>query len=216
MVGRPILRGWSHAVAVGPALIGAALLVVSLRGDSIKQLALLVYGATLVALFVVSAAYHLHPWSPERRATVRRIDRAAIFVVIAGTYTPIVVTVLSGPNRIAMISAIWVLAISGVVLVIGRIPVRPIFLTGLYLTLGWFSVIIMPLVVERVGWGGFAILVAGGVFYSLGALVYALKRPRLWPAVFSYHEVFHLLVIAASACFFLFMVENVVPLHPVQ
>jgi hemolysin III len=212
-VRRPIFRGWSHALAIGPALVGTALLVASARGDPIKQLSLLLYGATLVSLFSVSTVYHRHTWSLERRARFRRLDTATIFVMIAGTYTPIVVTVLSGLTRVAMFSAIWILAISGVVLVVCRIPVRHGILTGLYLALGWVSLIIMPQVVQRVGWGGVATLAAGGVFYSLGAAAYALKRPRLWPAVFSYHEVFHLLVIAASACFFLFMVQHVVPLQ---
>jgi hemolysin III len=209
---RPVLRGWFHALAIGPAVGGTAVLVGAALGDGVKQLSLLLYGATLISLFTVSAVYHVGTWSPERRAMIRRLDNANIFVMIAGTYTPIVVIVLSGFARVAMLAAIWTLALAGVVVVVRRISVRHSILIGLYLTLGWLAVLVLPLLQQRVGWGGIAILAAGGVFFSLGAASYGLKRPRLWPSVFSYHELFHLLVIAASASFYVFMVRDVIPL----
>jgi hemolysin III len=199
-------------LAIVPALIGTAVLVASAGDDSVKQISLLVYGATLVLLFTVSAIYHVGTWSLERRAMIRRFDTSNIFLMIAGTYTPVVVTVLSGTARIVMLSAIWALALAGVVIVVTRISMRHGILIGLYLALGWLSIFVLPLLVQRVGWIGVANLAAGGVFYSIGAAAYGLKRPRLWPSVFSYHELFHLLVIAASASFYLFMVRNVVPL----
>ncbi|HLZ07006.1 MAG TPA: hemolysin III family protein, partial [Chloroflexota bacterium] len=202
---RPVLRGWLHALAIGPAVIGTTILVGAAPGDSVKQLSLLIYGATLIWLFTVSAVYHVGTWSTERRATIRRLDNANIFVMIAGTYTPIVVTILSDFARVAMLAAIWTLALAGVVVVVRRISMRHGILIGLYLALGWLAVFVLPLLEQRVGWGGIATLAAGGVFFSLGAVAYGLKRPRLWPAVFSYHELFHLLVLAASASFYLFM-----------
>jgi hemolysin III len=209
---RPVLRGWLHALAIGPAVIGTAVLVGAAPGDSVKQLSLLLYGATLISLFTVSAIYHVGTWSPERRAMIRRLDNSNIFVMIAGTYTPIVVTVLTDFARVAMLAAIWTLAIAGVFVVVRRISLRHGILIGLYLALGWLAVLVLPLLEQRVGWGGIALLAAGGVFYSLGAASYGLKRPRLWPSVFSYHELFHLLVIAASASFYLFIARDVVPL----
>jgi len=209
---RPLLRGWSHALAIGPALLGTVVLVEATRGDDVKQVSLLLYGVTLVMLFVGSAMYHLPTWSPESRSTLRRIDQANIFLMIAGTYTPIAVTVLSGLVRSTLLSLIWTLAVGGVAITIGRLAVSRGALVGLYLALGWISVAVMPLVVQRVGWIGFGEIAAGGLLYSVGALVYRAKRPRLWVAVFSYHEVFHALVIAAAGAFYVFMVHNVVPL----
>ena len=210
---RPVLRGWFHALAIGPAVVGTAVLVGAALGDGVKQLSLLMYGATLISLFTVSAIYHVGTWAPERRAKIRRLDNANIFVMIAGTYTPIVVIVLSDFARVAMLAAIWTLALAGVVVVVRRISTRHGILIGLYLALGWLAVLVLPLLQQRVGWSGIAILAAGGIFFSLGAASYGLKRPRLWPAVFSYHELFHLLVIAASASFYFFMVRDVVPLE---
>jgi hemolysin III len=209
---RPLLRGWLHALAIVPALLGTVVLVDATRGDGVKQASLLLYGVTLVLLFVGSAMYHVPTWSPESRATLRRIDHANIFVMIAGTYTPIAVTVLSGLVRAALLSLIWTLAIGGVAITLGRLSVPRGVLVALYLALGWISVAVMPLVVQRVGWVGFGEIAAGGVLYSLGAIVYKVKRPRLWAAVFSYHEVFHALVIAATGAFYVFIVQNVVPL----
>ena len=209
---RPLLRGWSHALAVALALFGTIVLVNATRGDNLKQLSLLLYGTTVVLLFTISATYHLGRWAPPERARLRRVDHATIFVMIAGTYTPIAVTILSGPARIALLAGIWALALLGVGLVLYRGPVRRGVLTALYLALGWLSVAIMPLVIERVGWAGVANLAAGGLLYSVGAVAYALKRPRLWASVFGYHEVFHLFVIAAGGAFYIFMLQEVVSL----
>jgi len=162
---RPILRGWFHALAIGPAVVGTGLLVGAALGDGIKQLSLLLYGATLIWLFTVSAIYHVGTWSPERRAMIRPLDNANIFVMIAGTYTPIVVIVLSDFARVAMLLAIWTLALAGVVVVVCRISMRHGILIGLYLALGWLAGLVLPLLQQRVGWGGIAILTAGGVFF---------------------------------------------------
>ncbi len=208
---RPLLRGWSHAVAVVPALAGAVVLVVATRGDPAKQVSLAVYGTGLTLLFAISALYHRGGWSPSWRAAWRRIDHANIFIVIAATYTPVAVNVLDGWLRVAVLVTIWVTALIGASLVAAPIRLPRAAAVTLYIAVGWLAIVITPALYARVGLAALCLLLAGGVLYSLGATAYALRRPRLWPRVFGYHEVFHLLVIAASASFFVFIALTVVP-----
>ncbi len=211
--GRPLLRGWLHALAVPVAIAGTLVLWDLSRGSATKQWSLLLYGLTLVALFTTSAAYHIPVWSPERRAVLRRFDRSTIFLLIAGTYTPIVAVTLRDPARIIVLATVWTLALIGVGTVVGRLVLPRWSRTALYLALGWISVFVAPLVAQRVGWTDLGLVLAAGVLYSFGAVAYGLKRPVLWSRVFGYHELFHLLVIAASASFFAFMLRDVVPLN---
>jgi hemolysin III len=208
---RPILRGWSHTIAIAPALAGAVALVVVARGDAAKQASLAVYGTALTLLFTVSALYHRIGWSPTWRAVWRRIDHANIFVVIAATYTPVAVNVLDGWMRVTVLLTIWLAALAGATLMAARIELpRPAMVVA-YVAVGWIALIIVPSLYTRLGMTGVALLFAGGLLYSLGAITYAFQRPNLWPRVFGYHEVFHLLVIAATAVFFVFIALVVVP-----
>lgn len=212
LVRRPLLRGWSHAVAAVPAGLGAAALVAHAHGDHLKQLSLGVYGAGLALLFAVSALYHCRVWSPVLAAWLRRVDHANVFILIASTYTPVAVTVLSGWGRLVALGTVWTTAAAGMALVLVSERLPRLARTALYVGAGWASVLLMPATFARVGWDGLAYLATGGVLYSLGALAYAAQRPRLWPRVFGYHEVFHLLVLVASAAFFAFMAREVAPL----
>jgi len=207
---KPLLRGWSHAVSIVPAAAGALALVASAGENGALRLSLMVYGSSLVMLFAVSASYHLVGWSAAWQRRWRRFDRATIFVAIAGTYTPVVVGVLGDWARPATLATIWALAAAGVVLVLSPVPVpRPLSVIA-YVGTGWVALAVLPELATRIGPSALAFLLAGGVLYSLGALVYALQRPRLWPRVFGYHELFHLLVIAATAVFFTFIATHVV------
>jgi hemolysin III len=209
---RPYLRGWSHALAVAPAVAATIVLVVLARDDRGRQLGLLVYGLTSVLLFSISAVYHIGTWSPSTRAALRRLDHTNIFLLIAGTYTPVTVTVLDGAWRISILAAVWALALLGILLTVvamHRVPRSA--LTLCYLAQGWVALVALPKIGGAVGWGGLAFLLGGGLLYSLGACTYAVQRPRLWPRFFGYHEVFHLLVIAANTVFFLFMLLRIVP-----
>jgi hemolysin III len=208
---RPLLRGWSHALAIVPAVIGATVLVVSAHDSAIKRLSLVVYGIGLTLLFTISTLYHRGPWSPRVLAVWRRLDHASIFVMIAATYTPVIVVVLGGWMRIAMLAGIWVLTAAGALIVTTRVTVPRYALVLLYVAVGWSALVALPAMAARLGPSGMAYILAGGALYSLGALAYALRRPRLWPSVFGYHEVFHILVIAATAVFFAFIAGRIVP-----
>jgi hemolysin III len=199
---RPRLRGVSHqwaffaAVAAGVALVASA-------GSGRARVAAAIYAFSVAALFGTSAVYHRVTWrSPRTRLRMRRLDHSMIFVVIAGTYTPFALLVLRGALATAILVIVWAGAAAGVALqfVPGR---RPRWLTALpYVALGWVAVAALGQMVDHLGVGTTLLVAAGGVLYTLGAVVYAFRRPDPAPAVFGYHEVFHAFVIAGAALHF--------------
>jgi hemolysin III len=198
---KPLLRGVSHQVAFFVALLAGAVLVV--RANSARAvIASLVFGSSLALLFGVSALYHRVRWTPQQRQRMRRLDHAAIFILIAGGYTPLFLLVPSTSGGHVALWAIWMGAVIGVAKSIAWAN-APKWVTALLcVTLGWT---VVGQVVDRApaaGWLAVGMLVACGVLYSLGALVYALKRPDPFPRIFGYHEVFHAIVVVASACLF--------------
>jgi hemolysin III len=198
---KPLLRGVSHQIAFFVALPAAAVLARSARPGA-QFWAAIVFGASLLTLFGVSALYHRVDWGRAGRARMRRLDHSAIFLLIAGGYTPLLVLVpRPGAGRGAL-AAIWIGATLGVAksLLWPHAPkwLMPLLCVGL----GWVGVGEVLARASFLGHREIAALAASGVLYSLGALVYAVKRPDPFPRVFGYHEVFHALVIAASALLF--------------
>ena len=211
---KPLLRGYLHAAAAVAALAGTVLLCLLTRHDLPKLISLLIYGATSVFLFGWSALYHIGKWSASRRATFRLVDHANIFILIAGTYTPIVFNVMSGWWRTSILSLIWVLAVLGILMTLVIIPSLHLsrrISAIMYVAMGWVVIAAIPEIVAQVGIPGLLLLILAGVLYTLGAVAYALRKPTLWSRVFSYHEVFHLFTILANGAFFTFMLLYVVP-----
>ncbi len=193
---RPILRGVSHLVAAilaPPALVALLLLAASPRA----YVSGAVFGVSLMLLFGTSAAYHLVPWSSVK-AVLRRADHASIFVFIASAYTPFCLKVLGDSWGIPLLAAVWSAAVLGIVFRVAWSEVPRWLGVGLYLGLGWLALAaVWPFAQrapEMLPW-----LVAAGLLFSLGGMVYARRRPDPFPRVFGYHEVFHLLVIAGVA-----------------
>lgn len=207
---RPRLRGWSHLLVAVPWAVATIVLVALAAGHPARQAGLALYGAASVWLFAISGLYHVVTWPPRRRATLRRLDHANIFLLVAATYTPVMLTLTSPAWGVSIVTAVWVLAAAGVGVSLARLALPRGVLAGLYLLLGWVSIVAMPVVAAAVGVGGMAMLIGAGLLYSVGAVAYALRRPTLAPAWFGYHELFHALVIAANALFFAFMVVEVV------
>ena len=207
---KPLLRGYSHAVAAVVAGAGTVVLLARTAGDTPKLISVLIYGVSLVVLFTVSALYHVGSWSPSRRAVLRRLDHTNIFLFIAGTYTPVAVNVLDGAWRIVVLATLWAAALCGAVAVAPQLRIPRGALVAVYLLMGWVGLLVLPQIAARVGWG-VLLIAGGGALYSVGAVMYALRRPRLWPRVFGYHEAFHLMVIAASCLFYAFVVSFIVP-----
>jgi hemolysin III len=193
---KPLLRGVSHEIAAAFALAGGVALAQMAHGTR-ATVAAAVYGASLFMLFGTSALYHRPRWSPRLYVVMRRLDHAAIFVLIAGTYTPICLLVPSR-NGLLLLAGVWTGALAGVVFSV-LWPRAPKWLNAaLYVALGWAVVPVMGELASALGIGGIALLGGGGVLYSVGAVIYALRRPDPFPTVFGYHEVFHLLVILAA------------------
>lgn len=206
---KPRLRGWSHLIATGPAVAMTVVLLALARGHTGRQFALLVYGAASVVLFAVSGLYHTINWAPRPRALLRRLDHANIFLLVAGTYTPVVLTLLTGAWMITLISVTWAIAAVGIALVVPSTRLPRQVLASLYLVQGWVAIVALPVIVGVVGYSGLALLLAAGGLYSLGAVAYVLRWPTIVKGWFGYHEVFHVFVIAANATFFGFMVAEV-------
>ena len=207
---RPLLRGLLHAYAFWVALAAGAVLV-ALAPDATARIAALIYGIGLCALFAASGLYHRWRWDPRWRPVLRRIDHSTIFVFIAASYVPVALLVLSDGLRVAVLVAVVAGAAGGVALTVG-FPGAPAWLDALaYLALGWVAIVAVPDLVDRLPGVPLALLLAGGVLYSAGAVVYATRRPDPWPRTFGFHEVFHTLVILAAAAHFAAMAGWVIP-----
>ena len=199
---RPRLRGVLHQYAFFVSLASGTLLVL-LAATTRASVAAASYAASVSALFGVSALYHRVTWTTPARRRMRRLDHSMIFLLIAGTYTPVGLLVLEGTLATVVLALVWGGAVAGIVLELAW-TTAPRWLGGtVYLALGWVAVVAMPQLFARLGVAGGLLIVAGGLVYSAGAAVYALRRPDPVPLVFGYHEVFHLLVIAGVAAHFL-------------
>ena len=199
---KPRLRGVFHQYAFFVSLASGALLVL-LAATARASVAAAIYAASVSALFGVSALYHRVTWTGPARRRMRRLDHAMIFLLIAGTYTPVGLLVLKGSLATVVLAVVWGGAVAGIVLELAWTR-APRWLGGaVYLALGWVAVVAMPQLFARLGLAGGLLIVAGGLIYSAGAAVYGLRRPDPVPAVFGYHEVFHLLVIAGVVAHFL-------------
>ena len=162
-----------------------------------------VFSVTITCMFAASALFHRVQWTDRGRCRMRRADHTAIYLVIAGGYTAYGLIVLAGSWRIAVLATVWTAVVVAIALRIAWVN-GPGWVTAVNgVTLGWISLVILPKVVEDVGIGGLLLLLAGGIFYTSGALVYAWRRPNPSPTVFGYHEVFHTLVIAGVLCHYL-------------
>jgi hemolysin III len=195
---KPRLRGVSHQWAFFVALVaGAALVIAAPSGRA--TLAATIYAISVVAMFGASALYHRIDWkSIGARRWMRRLDHSMIYVMIAGTYTPFALLVLHGGLARAILITVWTGATLGIALKM-LWPDTPKWLTAaVYVALGWVAVAAFPELAGELGVAGMALIAGGGVLYTAGAIVYALRRPDPAPAVFGYHEIFHVLVIAAA------------------
>lgn len=196
---KPRLRGVSHQWAFFASLLTGAILV-ALAPSGSATLAAAIYAVSVSALFGSSALYHRVNWaSAKARAWMRRLDHAMIFVLIAGTYTPFAVLVLHGPLATAILIAVWGGALAGIVFKLVWLDAPKWVISLVYVALGWVAVAAMPQMLSELGLGAVVLVALGGVLYTVGAVIYALRRPDPSPRVFGYHEIFHVLVIVAAA-----------------
>lgn len=199
---KPRLRGVLHEAAFAISLITGTALICLADGARARTAAT-VYAVSVALLFGTSAAYHRGPWSGRSRDVMKRLDHSMIFILIAGTYTPFALLLLSGVTRWVVFGIVWGGALIGVVLRnTVRRPARWLFVM-LYLTLGWVALGMLPQLQDSGGWAVVVLLLVGGLFYSLGAIVYALRRPNPSPRWFGFHEVFHAFTLLAFVTHYL-------------
>jgi hemolysin III len=193
---KPRLRGVLHEAAFAVSLVTGTALV-CLAPDTQARVAAVIYAVSVALLFGTSAAYHRGPWTGRSHEVMKRLDHSMIFVLIAGTYTPFGLLLLSGASQWVVLGIVWGGALFGIVLRnLIRRPARWLFV-ALYIGLGWVAVAFLPQILDAGGLHILALLVAGGALYTAGAVVYALRRPDPSPRWFGFHEVFHAFTLAA-------------------
>jgi hemolysin III len=194
---KPLLRGRIHVAALVAAVPAGVLLVAGARAGA-PRVAAAVYAASLVILYAASSAYHRLARTHRSQRLLRRLDHSSIYLLIAGSYTPVVAVVLEGWWRVALLVAVWTAAIVGVVLKLAWFESVPIVGAGLYIVMGWAAVAVAPSIAAAVPASTMALIVAGGLLYTLGAIVLLTKVPNPSPRVYGYHEVWHTMVVVAG------------------
>ena len=204
--------GLSHLLGAVLSAAGLIALLGLSWGKPWHRVAFSIYGASLILLYTASALLHSLPASPQRVEKLLAFDQVAIFFLIAGTYTPLCLVMLRGPWGWALLGVVWSLAVAGAAIrLFGRGV--PLWLPQLlYLVMGWLCVLAYQPLARALSLPAFGWLLAGGMIYSVGAVVYTTERPRLWPGRFGSHDLWHILVLAGSICHFIFMAAFVVPL----
>jgi hemolysin III len=200
---KPRLRGWLHLGTL-PFALGVGLFLTANGHTHADRVAVAVFTATACLLFGTSAVYHRGTWSPKTISLLRRLDLSNIALIIAGTYTPIAVAILTTSESRVLLWTVWSAATIIVVFSMGwwspRVQAPRWFYTGIYIVLGWAAVAWFPELWHLGGVVNFLLIVLGGLLYTIGAAVYALKRPALSPTTFGYHELFHACTVAAFTC----------------
>jgi hemolysin III len=205
------IRGFLHGTAAIAAIVGLFVLLSRAWGDVAAAVGALVFGLAMLAMYTVSSLYHSVPWSAEWKVRLQRVDHSMIFLLVAGTFTPIAIATINGFALAVVLCLLWVTAVTGIILKVFLPHVKTSLSVTLQLVMGWSALILMPWVLSRLGLGAVVLIALGGVCYTVGAVVFMSKRPRLFPQTFSYHELFHVLVIAGTAFHFLAVLWYAIP-----
>jgi hemolysin III len=207
---KPRLRGVSHQYAFFVSIgCGVGLILAASGGRA--RLAAIIYAVAVSALLGTSALYHRVTWRPQARRWMRRLDHSMIFVLIAGTYTPVALLALKGSLASTILIVLWAGALGGVIFKLAWIDAPKWLFATVYVVLGLVTAAVFGELPASIGWLGVAGLAGGGLLYLVGAVIYASGRPNPWPRVFGYHEVFHALVLAAAGLHYAVIAFAVVP-----
>jgi hemolysin III len=196
---KPLLRGVLHQIAFFASLVAGALLVAGSDGTR-RQLAAAAFAGSVSLCFGASALYHRVTWSPRARRWMRRVDHAGVYLLIAGTYTPVGLLALHGAWRAAVLGTVYAGTAVAVLLKFAWVDAPKWVAAAVGIALGWVAVVALPQLAARLGAAAITLLAAGGIAYTCGAIVYARRRPNPIPHMFGYHELFHALTIVAVAC----------------
>ena len=205
------IRGFLHGAAALASLVGLILLVRRAQDSTTALAGAFVFGVALVVMYSISTLYHSIPWSPTWKRRLQRLDHSAIYLVVAGTFTPVAIASLRGAALAVALTLVWIIAAAGILLKM----VLPRVVTWLSVTLqmvmGWLVVFWIPQILNTLGATALVLIALGGLSYSVGVVVFTTKRPRLSPRVFSYHELFHLMVILGSFLHYLAVFAYALP-----
>lgn len=203
--------GLMHLGAAIAAACGLAVLLYLGRDSLVKEISLLVYGVSLILMFSASTAYHLIKAGPPVAQVLRKLDHSAIYLLIAGTYTPICLHFFTGFWQWDIVAIIWLMAIVGIAVKLFVIRAPRWLSAGVYLAMGWLSVMGIKVMLATMPTAALVWLLLGGVFFSVGAIVYIIKKPDFYPGVFGFHEVWHVFVILGSLSHFIVVAAYVAP-----
>ena len=195
---KPHLRGWLHA-GTTPLALAAGVVLIALSPTLTTRVGSAIFASTALLLFAVSGLYHRRTWSPRAGAAMRRFDHSNIFLLIAGSYTPFTLILLEGEARVGLLTIVWVGALLGVLFRIFWVDAPRWVYTPIYMALGWVAIFYAH-DFSGAGTAVITLVAVGGGLYTLGGLVYGLKRPDPFPSWFGFHEIFHALTIAAFVC----------------
>ena len=201
---KPKLRGWMH-LATAPLTLAGGIVLVILSPDATTRWGSALFSASALVLFTVSAIYHTGSWSPRVWALLRRFDHANIFVLIAGSYTPLTLILLEGTQRTMLLTTVWTCALLGVLFRVFWTDAPRWLYTPIYIAMGWVAIVFLPDFAQGaydrlggdIGTAVMVLIAAGGALYTLGGVVYGFQRPNPWPRWFGFHEVFHTFTILA-------------------
>lgn len=195
-ISKPKLRGWLHA-GMFPAAVVAGIVLITLAGSTRARIACTVYAVSACLLFGVSGLYHRGRWGPRANAVLRRLDHANIFLIIAGTYTPLTILLLPPGRGQLLLWLVWAGALAGIAFRVFWVGAPRWLYTPCYIALGWAAVFFLPDFLRTGGIAVLVLVVVGGLLYSAGGVIYGIKRPNPSPTWFGFHEVFHSFTLAA-------------------
>lgn len=202
----------THFVPFVAAIAGLIVIIVKAIGDPAKLVTLTVYASSVILLFGASSFYHWLRVSPKVELLLRKLDHMAIYLLIAGSYTPVLYYGLHGAWRAVMLTSIWALSLTGIVLKLWFVNAPRKLSTALYVILGWLAVIPFFQLVHTLSLGAILLMIFGGISYTIGAVIYGTKWPDFLPGRFGFHEIFHLFVAVGGSLHFIMMVACILPL----
>ncbi|MFV1960267.1 MAG: hemolysin III family protein [Acidimicrobiia bacterium] len=197
------IRGFLHGGAAVATVVGLVFLIIRAWGSAAALVGALVFGLALLVMYTVSSLYHSIPWGKTWKTRLQRVDHSMIYLVVAGTFTPVAIAVLDGVSLAVGLSVLWVIAATGIVLKSLLPNVKTWLSVSLQLSMGWIALAWVPGIVDELGLGALVLILLGGLLYTVGAVIFLTKWPKLLPRSFSYHELFHVFVITASVLHFM-------------
>ena len=205
------IRGFLHGGAAVATAVGLVFLLYRAWGEAPAVVGAVVFGTAMLVMYTVSSLYHSVPWGEVWKQRLQRVDHSMIFLVVAGTFTPIAIAALTGWALAVGLLVVWGIALTGIMLKAFLPRVNSTLSTTLQMVMGWSALVWLPWIWIELGVGAILLIFLGGLCYTVGTIIWSRKRPVLFPRTFSYHELFHVLVIAGSAFHFAVILAYAIP-----